>query len=582
MSRRVRTDALEPLEAYGIGSSVAKARSEANLTQKELAERLGVRLWTVDRLEHGADDVTVYLPAIAAVTGHSEGWFSSDRDATRQRLSPAAASAHSVGSDGRGLEPAPAASDHSSRQRRLGRGGRLVLGSLTILVVIRFFTEVVHVLPKATTFIDVPLFVVLVVAASVGYAQIRPADGRAFSFLLPGMLFFAISAVSALVNLGRVAPAPVLVFLYGFLGPLGIYYAVYRLWPVGRALALSRLLVALGLVQFAVVAGIQLPRFVASGNPDLISGTFGANAYQLVFFLIVLAALLCGLATFERDRLAARAAPLMLPAVAVIVFLAQYRALLITTLLSVLLIGAFLAAARGRGFLMGAIVAAAFIGSLLYVANEFPTTKFQTTIATIESDPWFYAKSRLQAADDVISLYSDEPRYIVTGTGPGTYSSRAWRTFADLRSARTAVAAPYAAAINGGQYITDVSEKYVAPRLRSAEIIQGSRALTSPFSSYLSLLAEVGLLGFLALIGTYVLVLVRAGRMTLRAMRTARPSDPLPALLLSCTVAFFTLLQLAALENWLEVTRLTFLSWALLAVVTKEFEARATHDVRTQ
>jgi hypothetical protein len=284
--------------------------------------------------------------------------------------------------------------------------------------------------------------------------------------------------------------------------------------------------------------------------------------------------LLSGIATFEPGRLAARASVLMLPAVAAIVFLAQYRALLVTTVLSVLLIGVFLAAVRGRGFLVGSFVASAFIASLFYVAAEFPTTKFQSTIDTIQSDPWFFVETRLHAGGDVMNLYSDEPRYILTGTGPGTYSSRAWRTFADLRRTRTAVAAPYAAALTGGEYHTDVADEYVVPRLRTAEAIQGSRALTSPFSSYLSLLAEVGVLGFLALIGTYVLVLLRAGRMALRAMRDRLPNDPLPALMLACTVAFFAMLQLAALENWLEVTRLTFLSWVLLAVTTKEFEAR--------
>jgi hypothetical protein len=60
----------------------------------------------------------------------------------------------------------------------------------------------------------------------------------------------------------------------------------------------------------------------------------------------------------------------------------------------------------------------------------------------------------------------------------------------------------------------------------------------------------------------------------LRAMRRATPGDPLPALLLGSTVAFMLLLQLAALENWLEVTRITFLSWALLAAATRESDAR--------
>src|SRR5207245_1422930 len=134
----------------------------------------------------------------------------------------------------------------------------------------------------------------------------------------------------------RVAPAPVMVFLYDFLAPLGIYYAVYRLWAPGNSLALSRLLVAVGVVQFLVVGGIELPRFLSSGNPDYISGTFGDNAYQLVFFLIVLTALLGGISIFERHRTAARLAPLMFVTIAAIIFLAQYRALLITTILSVI------------------------------------------------------------------------------------------------------------------------------------------------------------------------------------------------------------------------------------------------------
>jgi len=33
-------------------------------------------------------------------------------------------------------------------------------------------------------------------------------------------------------------------------------------------------------------------------------------------------------------------------------------------------------------------------------------------------------------------------------------------------------------------------------------------------------------------------------------------------------------LQMALLENWFEVTRLTFLTWIIFAVVTKEFGAR--------
>ena len=49
-----------------------------------------------------------------------------------------------------------------------------------------------------------------------------------------------LAIASAVVNADRVAPAPVLVFIYGFLAPLAVYAAVYRIWPPGNAaLALS-------------------------------------------------------------------------------------------------------------------------------------------------------------------------------------------------------------------------------------------------------------------------------------------------------------------------------------------------------
>ncbi len=74
--------------------------------------------------------------------------------------------------------------------------------------------------------------------------------------------------MAAVANLSRVDIAPALVFVYGILSPLLVYGAVRRLWPVGRALAASRLLVALGTVQLVVVAAIDIPRFASAKNPD--------------------------------------------------------------------------------------------------------------------------------------------------------------------------------------------------------------------------------------------------------------------------------------------------------------------------
>jgi hypothetical protein len=449
-------------------------------------------------------------------------------------------------------------------------GRDLVLGSMALLVLIRFFTEVVHVIPRAANFIDIPIFIALSVAAMA-----RPRrKGGAISFATPVFLFLALCAIGVFLNPSRVEPAPVLVFLYGFLAPIGVYGAAYRLWPVGHAMSLSRLLVGLGVVQLLVVAAVDLPRFARTSNPDVVSGTFGTNAYQLVFFLLLFTALLAGIFTFEKQRLAARLAPALFVAILATIFLAQYRALLLTTALTVLFIGALLGV-RGRGAVAATIVVVGIGVALSYVAQHFTILRVGPTLATLRQDPTFYASKRLKAADAVLSLYSDHPAFILTGSGPGTFSSRAWQTFASANSkSGSNVQGRYVKALTGGRvYHTDVSDKYVAP-LQSGPAIGGSKAVTSPFSSYTSLLAEVGVGGFLLIVGIYLAATGRAIRMALRTLGSAVPGDPLPALLLSCAVAFLVLLQMGLLENWLEVTRVTFPTWMLLGVTSKELADR--------
>jgi hypothetical protein len=356
---------------------------------------------------------------------------------------------------------------------------------------------------------------------------------------------------------------------------LGVYYATARLWPLGNTRSISRLLVSLGIVQFAVVLLVDFPRFLATRNPDEISGTFGFNPYQLVFYLIVFASLVAGIATFEPRSRVARLAPLLIGTCFVVIFLAQYRALLITTGLSAVAVG-FLLRSRGRGVLVGSFVVLACVGALMYVASRFPLTKLEPTVVALRHQPTTFTSARLGAADDVVKLYGDNPRFMITGTGPGTYSSRAWRTFALIyNTSRTDTAGPYVSALTGGRgYRTDVSNKYVLPRYQHSKAIFGSKLLAAPFSSYLALLAEVGIGGFLLMVGLYVGALLRASRLLQSAIRAAVPDDPLPAVLLACVIGFFVLLQIAVLENWWEATRVTFPVWMLLAIGEKELKGR--------
>ena len=109
-------------------------------------------------------------------------------------------------------------------------------------------------------------------------------------------------------------------------------------------------------------------------------------------------------------------------------------------------------------------------------------------------------------------------------------------------------------------------------------MISGSYALSSPYSSYTSLAAEVGAPGLFLIVGIYFWALLSSLRMARISFRLATPGDPLPALLCASLIAFFALMQMGILGNWLEVTRISFISWIIFAVATKEFNARQRPD----
>ncbi len=539
-----------------LGARIASARQEAGLTQRELGSALGVSMWTVGRIEKGEAAAEQFLDAVAATTGKPVAW---------------------LGAAAGGQPVTPEAAAEPSQELRSALGGRkVILASIALLVLIRFFTEVVHVLPRAVNFIDIPVLAWVTFAAVLRPGRVHLDERDIRGFTIPALLFLFFCVVSVVANPSRVDPAPALVFTYGFLGPIALYFATYRLWPTGQALSLSRLLVVLGLIEIAVVGLVDLPTFLGSQNPDDISGTFGENAYQLVFFLVVVAAILAGIFTFESRRPIARFAPVLLATILAIIWLAQWRALLFSIALTVAVLAALLGSARVRGVAIGILLGVAFLITLSYVSGAFPILRFTGTIQTLTKNPFSYASERLKVADIVVQLYGDDSRYIVTGTGPGSFSSRAWQTFAlSASTSRSNVAGGYVMSLTGGRpYTTDVSDKYVVPRVRRGKAIEGSKALTTPYSSYASLPAEVGMPGLLVIVAIYVRALLQAARMALAGSRKGRPGDPLTALLLGSAAAFFLLVQMGFLDNWLEVTRLTFPSWALLAVATKEFRLR--------
>lgn len=538
------------------GERLAAARRAVGLSQRDLAARLGMPMWGVEQMERGRADPGPYLSEISSLTGQPLAYFLAPRP--RQAAEDEVDLTEAGEEDTEALVP-----------RRY-----LVLAALTLLMTIRFFTESIRVLPKIVSFIDIPVFfVILIFAVQVRTWRPDPAPLRAIGVL--AAMFLGIVMVAVMTNLGRVEAAPAVVFIYMFLGPVAWAVAVYRLWPAGNAPTVTRWIFGLSMVQLAVVLLFNLPKFIGDRNPDYFTGTFGENGYQLVLFLLVSIAAMAGLLTYDSKRPIARFAIPSIVAFAVVIFLVQYRALLVTLALTILLLGFFMRG-RAKGILVGGAVAFVLVGALFAISANFSELKYQqvSDIAE-EGGPMVFLNARLRVAGDVVNLYSDNPRYVLTGTGPGTFSSRAWRTFGVADNPTKTTAGSLVNEFTGGQaYRTDVSDKYTLPRLRAQEVIGGSVQLTQPFSSYTASAAEVGIGGLLLILSIYVVAFLWAARMTHQAIADGLRSDPIVPVTLAAAVAFFVLLQLGVLESWLEVTRITFFAWALLAIAAKELGAR--------
>ncbi len=459
---------------------------------------------------------------------------------------------------------------------------RALLFGLGFFLVSRFLTEKLRLLPKWVDVLDMPVAIIII---ALGFL-LRPAlgteadaDDRKIT-RLSFTLVLAI-ALSVLANADRVFLPAVALFTVGFAGGPLLFLALSR-WvtqPRVFARAVLRMFLGLLLLNLWVVLVWDFPQFFAYADPDRLSGTFGNNAYQFSFLLVIAAGLLLGLGVYRR-----------LPRVLligsqgiifVLYYLLQFRAGLPFFLVAY---GVLLVALYGRRVARGVVVSmmALFLSVFLIdKALEELAGRSQQRFTDVTSraargdlgygdlllllmnptDYLHYAK--FQAFPATARMLWEHPWVLVVGVGPGNYISRAYYTFSvELGSAELkgkgvgsvvqqffGVTRPWA---------TEFSERYLGTLPR--EIAFGSYIFANPYSSYLAPIAEVGLLGAVAVFGLYGYMIRRSFQLVRSSQLFASEALPLAAAALVGSVYLF---GLGFVDNWWEVTRLVFPLWLL-------------------
>ncbi len=381
-------------------------------------------------------------------------------------------------------------------------------------------------------------------------------------------LFGLWTALSSMVNLVLygIHLIPAVAFLAFHLEPLLFAAAFMALgWSRRETKAFCRALIFLGVLQLPV-ALIELPVALREADPDLVSGTFGTNGSQMCFFLVLVMGYILGRYLMDKRK---RWVLLLVPLL--VLFYAQgFKAMWfafpidIGIVLVLVVPGSF----KRRVALLSVVLVSVVLLALPLAKRTSSTTMLYAKPAYIMSfvkSPYLWRLGKIQSFGDIWRLYKQAPLAPLLGVGPGSYSSRAFQTFAE----------PGPEAINPNNvtaaYITPIppghfARKFVVPLTYRSVAAFGSTTIDGPFSSYVSLLAEVGLVGFFI----YLLIYYRTYKEVLAVLKRAwaeRDSE-LAGLCLAAILGILSLFEMAFLDNWFEVSRVTVLMWLLIVAAT--------------
>lgn len=439
---------------------------------------------------------------------------------------------------------------------------RMILTGIGLFITVRFFTERFDVLPRFLNAVDL-VFVPLLLVTFVGRVFLDRREARLIRgarLLALTALFVVVCIVSATVNV-EVHWLGLALFVFGLLTPIMLLLVLINLNPsprfIPRMIGLLNWLFLINLVVGLVDAYLGY----APDAGDFMLGTFGYNQNQFSFFMAYMLGLFIarwvdrGLTWFE----------LLLFAVGTIEFvLGRFQTLWLVfptaAVLSLLARGIF----PRRGWQIASLAVLLLAAS--YLVSEM-VHSFALGELVDQAQNEFDQLGKVELVRNVPEVWGSSVWASWIGVGPGTFNSRAFRSIADVPYAGgdAAAVSDVAAAVLAPFYHSTLADRYIIPYFaRGKTRLTGSNT-DGPFTSFVSIPVEAGLLGAGALFGIYALQL---GGL-LRALRGRGPQSPLA---LWAMIVMLMLLGIAVLDNYLEVTRYSILVW--LAVGLWDVSAR--------
>jgi len=429
----------------------------------------------------------------------------------------------------------------------------------------RFFSEILGVLPKALDVINYAYIPLLALISVFARPQVRVESDAVLKISIAVAIIITAILASIVINTLNILPPASMLFALGFLeGPI-LFLALTRLMTNGEDAAdgVQKLIWRLFLVNAIVVLVVDFPLFTATGDPDVVSGTFGLNAYYFSAFLVASAGLIIGMTYCKKLAL--------LPAIAahaLIVFsffLLQYRAALLFFSLAYAIPLLILYGRSILTLLIGSILGVVLLtGLLTLIQNNVEGgdgLKYEDWVEIAQNPLSVGEYGKFTAYTNTLAMMGSKPISFLVGVGPGNYLSRAYSTFSyELRSDQGQGVGALIGGVFGlrGPRHTREELVYLAPIRRVA--VFGSYQLSNPNSSFLAPIAELGLIGGGAILFLYFFLYRKALAFSSQLIRLNSRHIPLAMAFLAMATY---VLGLAFLDNYWEMSRVTLLLWLM-------------------
>jgi hypothetical protein len=435
---------------------------------------------------------------------------------------------------------------------------------LITLVIGRLFTETLGVIPEWFNFIDLILLALYSILFCVTIFRKPGVPFYHAGLMIPLLLFLGVFIVSVLMNncLHAYSFLPAIADFIFYFEPIAFALFFLNLgWCKRDTQWLAYCFVILGILQIPIGFVQILSIFsMKTETADFISGTFGLNGSQMDFFLILVIGFLIGRYLVDQRARWLLPVPLM-----IFLFYANgFKAMWLSFPASIIFVVWCFHRSRWRQKIIVSVIIFGFsIASALSVGKltSSSTIKNWTLVSAPMELMGIEQTGKVKAISNLIGIYRESPPAIIIGVGPGAYSSRGYQTFINPTGNISAsnVTKNYVSTVEPSYW----AEKYALPLIHTSTFyFLGSGTVDWPFSSYLTLVAELGILG----IGFYFWIYIRVFKIIDRESKKAwHAKDALAyAISMAGLMGIVFLAQIAILDNWLESVRVMIPFWLMV------------------